>query len=168
MKSTNIYALATQIKFYSKNSQLMPNILWFHCIYIFKRIPKHQDLLFYEFSTNWYWISKITEKHHKEVPRALFMCHWLFKEHPGFSFLSTRGPWAGSERGGGGWPAVSRRGGHRRRGETGVGAKGVQGAPLGAWNRGWGGRRWGGDGERRRLGLGYGGGVVPVGVWGRD
>ena len=44
-----------------------------------------------------------------------------------------------------------------------MGAKGVQGAPLGAFNRGWGGRRWGGDGERRRLGLGYGGGVVPVG-----
>ena len=52
MKSTNIYALVTQIKFYSKNLQLKPNILWFYCIELFKRIPKHPDLLYYEFSTN--------------------------------------------------------------------------------------------------------------------
>jgi len=52
MKTTNIYVLETQIKIYSKNLQLKPNILWFYCIELFKRIPKHQDLLFYEFSTN--------------------------------------------------------------------------------------------------------------------
>ena len=44
--------LVTQIKIYSKNLQLKPNILWFYCIELFKRIPKHQDLLIYEFSTN--------------------------------------------------------------------------------------------------------------------
>ena len=44
--------LVTQIKIYSKNLQLKPNILWFYCIELFKRIPKHQDLLFYEFPMN--------------------------------------------------------------------------------------------------------------------
>ena len=44
--------LVTQNKIYSKNLQLKPNILWFYCIDLFKRIPKHQDLLFYEFFTN--------------------------------------------------------------------------------------------------------------------
>ena len=52
IKSTNIYALVTQIKFYNKNFQLKPNILWFYCIELFKRILKYPDLLFYEFSTN--------------------------------------------------------------------------------------------------------------------
>ena len=52
IKSTNIYALVTQIKFYSKNFQLMPNILLLYCIKLFKRIPKRLDFLFYEFSTN--------------------------------------------------------------------------------------------------------------------
>ena len=41
-----------ELKIYSKNLQLKPNILWFYCIELFKRIPKHQDFLFYEFSTN--------------------------------------------------------------------------------------------------------------------
>ena len=44
--------LVTQNHLYSKNLQQTPTILWFYCIDIFKRIPKHQDLLFYEFSTN--------------------------------------------------------------------------------------------------------------------
>ena len=64
--------LVTQIKIYSKNLQLKPNIKWFYCIELFKRIPKHQDLLFYEFSTNWYWISKITANYYKQTPIALF------------------------------------------------------------------------------------------------
>ena len=63
--------LVTQNHLYSKNLKLKPNILWFYCIELFKRIPKHQDLLIYEFSTNWYWISKITEKHCKPVPKTL-------------------------------------------------------------------------------------------------
>ena len=46
--------LVTQIKIYSKNLQQNPNILWFYCIELFKRIPKHQDLLFYEFPMNLY------------------------------------------------------------------------------------------------------------------
>ena len=44
--------LVTQNKIYSKNLQLKPNILWFYCIELFKRFPKHPDLIFYEFSTN--------------------------------------------------------------------------------------------------------------------
>ena len=44
--------LVTQNKNYSKNLQLKPSILWFYCIDLFKRIPKHQDLLIYEFSMN--------------------------------------------------------------------------------------------------------------------
>ena len=52
IKTTNIYALVTQIKFYCKNLQLKLNILWFYCIELFKRIPKHQGLLFYEFPMN--------------------------------------------------------------------------------------------------------------------
>jgi hypothetical protein len=50
--------LVTQNHLYIKNLQLKPNILWFYCIELFKRIPKHQDFLLYEFSTNWYRISK--------------------------------------------------------------------------------------------------------------
>ena len=92
--------LVTQIKFYSKNLQLKPNILWFYCIELFKRIPKHPDLLFYEFFTNWYWISKITANYYKEAPKGTIQLSlWLIKEHPGFSFLSTRGPWPGLGRG---------------------------------------------------------------------
>ena len=44
--------LVTQIKIYSKNLKLKTNILWFYCIELIKRIPKHQDLLIYEFSMN--------------------------------------------------------------------------------------------------------------------
>ena len=108
--------LVTQIKIYSKNLQLKPNILWFYCIDLFKRIPKHQDLLFYEFSTNWYWISKFTEKHYKQVPKALLQWVWAYSNNPlGFCFFHPEVPGPGQRDG----AAVDR----RFPGEGGVGGE---------------------------------------------
>ena len=91
--------LVTQINMYNKNLQQTHSLLWLYCIELCTRIPKHQDLLFYEFPMNWfriskfaanyykqvpagtipmsfYWISKFTARNYKEVLRALF--NWVY------------------------------------------------------------------------------------------
>ena len=98
--------LVTQNHLYSKNLQLKPNILWFYCIELFKRIPKHQDLLFYEFSMNWSRISKFTEKYYKAVPKALLQWVWAYSNNPlGFCFFHPEVPGPGQR----GEAAVDRR-----------------------------------------------------------
>ena len=54
--------LVTQNHLYSKNFQQMPNILWFYCIDLNTRIPKHQSLYFSEFPMNFYGISISLQK----------------------------------------------------------------------------------------------------------
>ena len=95
--------LATQINLYSKNFQQKPNILRFYCIELYTRIPEHQDLLFYEFPTNLYWISKFTSKNYKEVLRALFNWVYGYSNNP-LGFLEFKPEVLGwvRERGGGG------------------------------------------------------------------
>ena len=73
IKSTNNYALVTQIKFHSKNLQLIHNILWFYCIELFKRMPKHPSLHFSEFPTIFYGISKFSAKITKGPLLLLFI-----------------------------------------------------------------------------------------------
>ena len=65
--------LVTQNKIYSKNLQLKHNILWFYCIELFKRIPKHPSLHFYEFPTIFYGISKFSAKITKGPLLLLFI-----------------------------------------------------------------------------------------------
>ena len=124
--------LVTQIKFSSKKFQLTPSIFWFYCIERCTRILEQLDLLIYEFSTNFYWISKFTAKITKKPLLLLFIWVTSYSNNPpGFRFFSTWGPWPVVREGAQRWPAKSRRGGHRRWGESGVGASPGQGAPLG-------------------------------------
>ena len=86
----------TQNNLYSKNLQQTPTILWFYCIDLFKSILKHQDLLFYKFSMNWYWISKFTTNHNKQVPIALFKCVTDYSKNTlGFLFFQPEVPGPG-------------------------------------------------------------------------
>ena len=141
--------LVTQIKIYSKNLQLKPNILWFYCIELFKRIPKHLDLLFYEFSTNWYWISKITANYYKQAPIALFPWVTDIADSPLGFFKFKHGVLGSGQRGVARFDRPFPDEGRRRRREgRGQGARGDHGAPLGA--SGW-------------LGVAYGGGSACSG-----
>ena len=50
--------------------------------------------IFHELILNFKDHSKLLQTSpYSTIPLSL----WLFKEHPGFSFLKTRGPWDGSE-----------------------------------------------------------------------
>ena len=100
MNSTNIYALVTQTQIYSKNLQLTPTILWFYCKELLSRIPKHKDLLFYEFPMNLYRISKFTANPNKQVPEGtIHMCLGFADSPLGFFEFKTEGPWLGQREG---------------------------------------------------------------------
>ena len=64
--------LVTQNHLHSKNLQQTPTILWFYCIELYTRIPKHPSLHFSEFAMIFYGISKIPARNYKEVLIALF------------------------------------------------------------------------------------------------
>ena len=86
--------LVTQNHLYSKNLQQTPTILCFYCKDLYPRIPEHQDFLFYEFPTNFYWISKFTARNYKEVLRALFNWVTVYSNNPlGFLEFQTWSPW---------------------------------------------------------------------------
>jgi len=77
--------LVTQNSLYSKNLQPTPTILWFYCKELYTRIPKHQDLLFYEFPTIFYGISNFTAKitkesleHYSHESRPIQITPWVF------------------------------------------------------------------------------------------
>ena len=92
--------LVTQNNLYNKNLQQTPSLLCFYCKELLSRIPEQLDLLIYEFSTNFYWISKFTAKITKESLEILFICVYGYSNNPlGFRFFSTRGPWLDQNRG---------------------------------------------------------------------
>ena len=150
--------LVTQINLYSKNFLQTPIILWFYCIELFTRIPEQLDLLFYEFSTNLYWISKFTARNYKEVLKALFIWVKVYSNNP-LDFLEFQpevpGRQTRTEQGrrrrfrGVGSPAVGGPRGKRERG-----SRATSGGSWGSRTRTEGAARWsraaGGELARRR------------------